>query len=156
QGVACVPGRGQLLVSARSFSEEAAKSIELVDAAGLTTIASVSGGSGKAAIPAGGLQVAAKAPVAARAMTSADEIAVLNLQPQPQLVKRIPVGIAPFTVALSSDGTIGWVSNWGSRRPAANERTAPIGSAADTAHVLIDPRGVASSGTVSRVDLVAG
>lgn len=64
--------------------------------------------------------------------------------------KEVAVGIAPWDVTLSSDGNTAYVSNWGGRRAKQGEPTA---SSAGT-EVPIDSRGVAVSGTVSKVDLV--
>ena len=60
----------------------------------------------------------------------------------------IPVGIAPYTVVLN--GNKAYVTNWGGRRPVKGDKTA---MSAGTA-VVVDPKtGVASSGTVSVIDL---
>jgi YVTN family beta-propeller protein len=64
----------------------------------------------------------------------------------------IPVGVAPYDVALSPDGRQAWVSNWGGRQAEPGEPTAHSSGTP----VVIDPRGVAASGTVSLVDLEAG
>lgn len=69
-----------------------------------------------------------------------------------QLTKELPVGIAPFDVALMADGKTAFVSNWGGRHPKAGEKTAKS-SGTDT---LVDDRTVAASGTVSVVDLEQG
>lgn len=61
----------------------------------------------------------------------------------------IDVGIAPYDVVLSPDGATAYVSNWGGRRPLADDLTAPS-SGTD---VVVDERGIAASGTVSVVDL---
>lgn len=66
-----------------------------------------------------------------------------------KLLKEIPVGVAPFDVALSGDGKTAYVSNWGGRHPKPNERTA---KSSDT-DTLVDEHTVAASGTVSVVDL---
>jgi len=66
-----------------------------------------------------------------------------------KLVKEIPVGVAPFDVVLSENAKQAYISNWGGRRPESGERTAKS-SGTDT---LVDDRGIASSGTVSIVDL---
>ncbi|HTE20524.1 MAG TPA: phosphoesterase, partial [Armatimonadota bacterium] len=66
-----------------------------------------------------------------------------------KVVAEIPVGIAPFDVALSADGVTAYVSNWGGRHPRAGERTAPSAGT----ETPVDERGVASTGTVSLVDL---
>ncbi len=69
-----------------------------------------------------------------------------------RLVREIPVGVAPFDVVLSRDGKTAYVSNWGGRRPKAGERTA---KSAET-DTLVDERGVASSGSVSFIQLETG
>jgi DNA-binding beta-propeller fold protein YncE len=69
-----------------------------------------------------------------------------------KLLDEIPVGVAPYAVLLSGNEETAWVSNWGGRRPKAGERTA---LSSDTP-TLVDSNGVASSGTVARVDLKQG
>ena len=66
--------------------------------------------------------------------------------------KEIPVGVAPYAVALSRDGKTAWVSEWGGRRPKPGEPTA---DSAGTP-TLIDRRGVAASGTIALIDLEKG
>jgi YVTN family beta-propeller protein len=69
-----------------------------------------------------------------------------------KVIKRIPVGVAPFDVAISNDGTTAYVSNWGGRHPRQGDLTA---DSAGTPTV-VDQRGIASSGTVGIVDLASG
>lgn len=69
-----------------------------------------------------------------------------------RLVREIPTGIAPFEVVLSRDARAAYVSNWGGRRPRPGEKTAPS-SGTDTP---VDERGVASTGSVSILDLETG
>jgi DNA-binding beta-propeller fold protein YncE len=69
-----------------------------------------------------------------------------------QLVREIPVGVAPFDVELGPDGASLFVSNWGGRRPVEGEPTAPSSGTP----VLVDDRGIAKSGTVGKVDLERG
>jgi len=68
-----------------------------------------------------------------------------------RLTKEIPVGIAPYAVALASDARTAYVSDWGGRHPEADE---PSADSAGT-KTLIDRRGVGASGCVSFVDLAA-
>jgi hypothetical protein len=70
--------------------------------------------------------------------------------------KTIPTGIAPFGVVLSHDGKVAWVSNWGGRRAAPDERADRSGYSETADRILVDSRGVASSGTISRIDLSTG
>jgi YVTN family beta-propeller protein len=65
-------------------------------------------------------------------------------------------GIAPFASVISRDGSIAWVSNWGGRWPKDGDPTLPTGLAPKADRVVVDSHGVASSGTVVRVDLAAG
>jgi len=68
------------------------------------------------------------------------------------LVREIPVGVAPFDVVIGPEAKTLFVSNWGGRRPEPDERTAPSSGTP----VLVDERGIASSGTIGKVDLEAG
>jgi YVTN family beta-propeller protein len=68
------------------------------------------------------------------------------------LARQIPVGIAPWNVVLSPEGDTAYVSDWGGRFPLSGDLTA---TSAGTA-VVVDSRGVASSGMVSFVNLAAG
>jgi len=65
-------------------------------------------------------------------------------------------GIAPFGAALSADGTTAWVSNWGGRLPKGGDLTAPTGTNPKADRVVIDARGIAATGTVTRVDVATG
>ncbi|WP_321471773.1 alkaline phosphatase family protein [uncultured Paludibaculum sp.] len=62
-------------------------------------------------------------------------------------------GIAPFAAVVSANGKAAFVSNWGGRVTKPGERTSPTGPAPDADRVLVDDRGVAASGTVTRLDL---
>lgn len=65
----------------------------------------------------------------------------------------IPVGVAPYDVLLSHDGRLAYVSNWGGRPPKKGEPA----SITSGSPILVNPRtGIASSGTVSIVDLKTG
>jgi hypothetical protein len=56
---------------------------------------------------------------------------------------------------LSRDGDVAWVSYWGGRWPEESDPTLPAGMAPDADHVVVDERGIASTGTISRIDLNA-
>jgi len=62
-------------------------------------------------------------------------------------------GIAPFAAAINKAGTIAYVSNWGGRKAVAGDKTAPTGLASTADQVVVDAHGIASTGTVSRIDL---
>ncbi|HEY3298910.1 MAG TPA: alkaline phosphatase family protein [Armatimonadota bacterium] len=77
-----------------------------------------------------------------------DSLGIVDLK-SGKLVEQIEVGVAPFDVVVSSDGTEAYVSNWGGRHPEKGERAA--GSSGSEA--LMDERSIGSSGSVSIVDL---
>jgi DNA-binding beta-propeller fold protein YncE len=65
------------------------------------------------------------------------------------MLQQINVGVAPWAVVLSPDGTRAYVSDWGGRHPETGDLT---GMSAGTP-VVVDSRGVGASGVVSIVDL---
>jgi len=65
-----------------------------------------------------------------------------------RLEQEIDTGIAPYTVLLHGDTA--YVSNWGGRRPHADEVSGPTSGS----QAVVDPAtGIASTGTVSVIDL---
>lgn len=89
------------------------------------------------------------------ALTFNDEVAIIDLDSK-EVVSKVKTGIAPFAVAISQDSSVAWVSNWGGRSPQPGQRSAATGSEPNADQVLVDERGVASSGTVERIDLLTG
>ena len=75
-------------------------------------------------------------------------VGVLDLS-SGKVKKQISVGIAPFAIVITQDGSEAWVSNWGGRQARDGERTAKSSGTP----ALVDERGVACSGTVSLLDL---
>ena len=71
-------------------------------------------------------------------------------------VRLAPVPIAPFGVAVDRAGAVAYVTNWGGRLPKPGEHTATTGLDPGADRVVVDQRGIASTGTVTRVDLAAG
>ena len=69
-----------------------------------------------------------------------------------KVTNRIPTGICPFDVLLSADGQTAYVSNFGGRRPRKGEH-AELSAGTP---VAVDDRSLATSGTISRIDLRAG
>jgi YVTN family beta-propeller protein len=65
----------------------------------------------------------------------------------------VPTGIAPVGAAVNAAGTIAYVSNWAGRVPTPNDKTAPAGRRGNGDPVVIDDRGIASTGTVTKIDL---
>jgi YVTN family beta-propeller protein len=68
----------------------------------------------------------------------------------------IDTGKAPFAAAINAAGTIAYVSNWGGRVPAAQDLTAATGNLPGSDRVVVDARGIASTGTLTRIDLAQG
>jgi len=89
------------------------------------------------------------------ALTFDDEAAVVDLDTK-EVAFKIKTGVAPFGVVVSADSSVAWVSNWGGRFTHPGEQTAATGPEPNADRVLVDARGVASSGTVARIDLVTG
>ena len=84
-------------------------------------------------------------------LSSNNTLGVVNLASK-QLESQIPVGVAPYGVVLVRGRA--FVSNWGGRHPATADDFTAESSGTDT---VIDPRtGVASTGTVSVIDLAKG
>src|ERR1041385_1209453 len=68
------------------------------------------------------------------------------------LLHRWNVGVAPYDVVLV--GAKAYVSNWGGRRPGANDVTGPAGRG--TSVRVDDVRFIAKEGSVSVIDLLSG
>lgn len=81
-----------------------------------------------------------------------NQLAVIDLN-SGKLVGRPNVGIAPFGAVINADGTIAYVTNWGGRLPKPGDLTAPTGFQRGADQVVVDERGIASTGTVTRIDL---
>jgi len=81
-------------------------------------------------------------------MSRANTLAILGAE---GVEEEIPVGVAPYDVVVSPDGSTAYVSNWGGRRPGADDLTATSSGT----NVVVDERGVGASGTVSVVDVAS-
>ncbi len=83
------------------------------------------------------------------ALSRNNSLGIINLSTK-ALESEIPVGIAPYTVLCR--GSNAYVTNWGGRRPVKDDVTGPSGGS----RTVVNPKtGVASTGTVSVVDLDA-
>jgi YVTN family beta-propeller protein len=107
----------------------------------------------------GGLAAAAEENVAgervaAVALTFNDVLAVVDLT-SGKLKGKVKTGIAPFGVVMDKSGAVAYVSNWGGRFPQPKDVTSPSGEKPDADQVVVDKRGIASTGTVVRVDLTS-
>ncbi len=90
--------------------------------------------------------------IAAIPVIAKNKLAVIDLEAG-RLIGTADTGIAPFGVALSGDGSIAYVTNWGGRLPKSGDLTAPTGLAKDADRVVIDARGVAATGTVTKINI---
>jgi YVTN family beta-propeller protein len=81
-----------------------------------------------------------------------NQLAVVDLHTG-KLAGKANTGIAPFGAVINSTGTIAYVTNWGGRAPKPGELTAPTGYDPKADQVVVDERGIASTGTVTRIDL---
>ena len=81
-----------------------------------------------------------------------NQLAVIDLKSGRTLGK-VATGIAPFGAAINAAGTVAYVTNWGGRKPTAKDLTAITGYAATADKVVVDARGIASTGSVTRIDL---
>ena len=98
-----------------------------------------------------GIAVSADGSKAYVCLSTLNRLAVVDLLTG-SVTRQINVGIAPWDVVLSPDGAKAYVSDWGGRFPQAGDLTAPSAGTA----VVVDNRGVASSGMISFVDLGSG
>ena len=92
---------------------------------------------------------------AVAALTFDDEVAVVDVDTK-QVEARVKTGIAPFGTVVNKDSSVAYVSNWGGRVPRQGEQSAATGPEPGADKVLVDERGVASSGTMARIDLLSG
>ena len=88
-------------------------------------------------------------------LTFDDATAIVDLTTG-ALKSSVRTGIAPFGAAINTASTVAYVSNWGGRFPRPQDLTAPTGSDQGADQAVVDKRGIAASGTVSRIDIPAG
>ncbi|MGI8584308.1 MAG: beta-propeller fold lactonase family protein, partial [Chitinophagaceae bacterium] len=80
-------------------------------------------------------------------LSSNNTVGIVNIKTN-KFEGHVPVGISPYTVLIKGDKA--YVTNWGGRVPIKSDKTA---KSAGT-EVVVDPKtGIASSGTVSVIDL---
>jgi YVTN family beta-propeller protein len=103
---------------------------------------------------AGGVSIANDRRRGIASLTFNNELAVVDLE-SGKLAGKAKVGIAPFTGVVDHAGNVAYVSNWGGRIAKPGEKTAQTGHEDSTDQVVVDERGIASTGTISRVDLGA-
>ena len=88
-------------------------------------------------------------------LTFDDAAAIVDLNTG-RLNRSVKTGVAPFGAAINAASTVAYVSNWGGRFPRPNDLTAATGSEKGADLAVVDRRGIAASGTVSRIDIARG
>ncbi len=152
------PGTDAVLLTGASTKKQNGKTLRTVQLVSLTgetsrVVADRLGdfAVGGAAISQGG----GPSKLAVVPLTFNDEAAIVNLETN-QIQAKVPTGIAPFGAVINSSQTVAYVSNWGGRFTHPGDRTMQTGIKADADQVVVDRRGIASTGTVSRIDLTTG
>jgi YVTN family beta-propeller protein len=93
-------------------------------------------------------------------LTYSNEAVAVDL-PTGRIVGRFPTDIAPFAAVLNNQGTVTYISNWGGRRARSGDHTLTSGNPIEMSRadktvpdpVVVDERGIASTGSVTRIDL---
>jgi DNA-binding beta-propeller fold protein YncE len=68
----------------------------------------------------------------------------------------IRLGVLPLAAALSHDGAVAWIANFGGGQPTAAERAVLQCCLRRAERVRVDTRGIATGGSVMRVDISTG
>ena len=87
-------------------------------------------------------------------LTFNNRLAIIDLTKRVS-IGSIDTGIAPFGAVIDANGTVAYVSNWGGRLARPDDLTLPQGYNPHSDRIVVDSRGIASTGTVTRIDLVA-
>ncbi len=85
-------------------------------------------------------------------LLASNKLAVIDLEGKSE-PRFAPTGIAPFGAAVARDCSVAYVTNWGGRLAKNGDLTATTGYGANADKVVVDERGLANNGTVSRIDL---
>jgi YVTN family beta-propeller protein len=88
-------------------------------------------------------------------LTFDDAAAIVDLN-MSALKYSVKTGVAPFGAVINAASTVAYVSNWGGRFPRPHDLTAATGSEKGADLAVVDKRGIAASGTVSRIDIASG
>jgi len=103
-------------------------------------------------VPAGTVAISADGTTVVIPIVSRNRVAVID-EATGALRGYAPVGIAPIGAAVNHDGTVAYVSNWGGRDAHPPDLTAPTGYASTADRVVVDEKGIATTGSITRVDL---
>ncbi|MBL8176513.1 MAG: bifunctional YncE family protein/alkaline phosphatase family protein [Bryobacterales bacterium] len=95
-----------------------------------------------------GLAISADGKTLVAALNLKHSIAIIDTQTE--AVEQVAVSNYPYTVVLSADGKLAYVTNWGGRKPRPEDK------ADSNFPIVVDPRtGIPASGTISIVDIGA-
>jgi YVTN family beta-propeller protein len=84
-----------------------------------------------------------------------DSLAVLDAESGAP-IRKIGLGVLPIAAVISSDGRVAWVSIFGGPKPTRQQLMSMQCCYPRAEAVRVDARGIAESGSVSRVDLETG
>jgi YVTN family beta-propeller protein len=149
QGITFDKTRGRALVAAR-FRDAKPMSIR--------TVAITRGGEATVfdpklgAVPAGGAALSGDGATLVIPLVSENRAAVIDAA-SGALRGLAVTGIAPIGVTVSREGTVAYVSNWGGRNARPADLTAPTGYEPTADRVVVDEKGIAATGSVTRIDL---
>jgi YVTN family beta-propeller protein len=149
QGISFDAVRSRALVAAR-FIEHGSASVR--------TLTIGSGGNGSifepklGKVPAGVLARSGDGTTLVIPIVSENRAAVIDTATG-ALRGAAQTGIAPLGAAVNRDGSVAYVSNWGGRSARASDLTAPTGYSPKADRVVVDDKGIAATGSVTRIDL---
>ncbi|AHG93810.1 phosphoesterase (plasmid) [Gemmatirosa kalamazoonensis] len=174
-GVAVDPPTGRALVTTVGRLADSVATNRLPGSAPLASRSSIAQlaafeadtGAGRARTTSGAVgDFLAGAPAAARVPNaSGRRVAVVPLPANDALavldadaltpIASVPLGVVPVAAALARDGSRAYVTNLGGAKPTAGQRAARQCCDPRAESVRIDARGIASPGSVTRVDVAA-
>ncbi len=93
--------------------------------------------------------------VAVLPLPANDALAVVDADHGTALAS-VALGVVPIAAVVSDDGTTAWVSEMAGAKPVAGDHAVAQCCDAHAEPVRVDDRGIASPGSVSRIDLVRG
>ncbi len=96
--------------------------------------------------------IASNGSVLAVPLTATNELAVIDAK-SGAVRGSVKTGIAPFGAVINAEGTVAYVSNWAGRVPRQGDLTAALGLDINADKAVVDARGIAASGTLTRIDL---
>ena len=149
QGISFDPVRSRALVAAR-FTEHGSASVRTV-AIGSSGNASVFE-TKLGAVPAGVLARSGDGTTLVIPIVSENRATVIDAATG-ALRGATQTGIAPLGATVNRDGTVAYVSNWGGRSARGSDLTAPTGYSPKADRVVVDDKGIAATGSVTRIDL---